>query len=61
MVNNVESGLTTTFGLVSDLNTALEPIDFDALENLQTDFTALLERIDDEDTGLSSKASVTAL
>ena len=53
MVNNVESGLTTTFGLVSDLNTALEPIDFDALENLQTDFTALLERINDEDTGLS--------
>ncbi len=61
MVNNVESGLPRTFSLVTELNTALEPLDLEALENLPTRFTTLLGRIDNVDTGLNSKASITAL
>jgi len=61
MVTNASTGLSITYGLVSDLNTALAPLDLAALEDLPTDFTTLLERIDNVDSGLESKASITDL
>ena len=61
MVTNVDSGLPNTFRLVTNLNNALEPLDLDALEDLPTDFSTLLARINNEDSGLDSKASITDL